>query len=173
MGEFDDLDPAALSQTVEAERARLQGEKADADRKREKDNKSLAEAERAAEDEATRRTTDLMNFLRKAFNGKPMSNGHYLVVERTESRPDSGGTQRYGEMPIWIVIKADSSSTNPRHQPIGGIGTPEHILVARCGIHTKYELIIYPMLKQNEPQSFSTDNRDEFVKRIQSEIADR
>jgi hypothetical protein len=174
MGEFDDLDPAKLSQSVEAQRAHLQQERAEADRKAAEDATRQAGEEAAALAEAEQRTSQLLEFLRKTFHGQPMSINHKLVVEQTGSRPVGTGRAYVGEKPAWIVIRAGGSSMNPRHSP-AIFGFAETVLAARCGVEAKYELIIYPITRQDQPLalSFGADDRDAFIKRIQDEIASR
>ncbi len=173
MGEFDDLDPAGLSQSVEDQRERLQQERAEADRKKDEDARRQAEEQATTLAQAEQRTSELLEFLRKVFHGKRISINHDLVVERTGSRLEGNGMSRVNERPAWVVIRASGSSTNPRHRPIGGLGNPEYVLAARCGVQAKYELIIYPIMRQDQPVSYATDDRDAFIKRIQDEVAGR
>ena len=105
MGEFDDLDPAGLSQSVEAQRARLQQEQTEAKRKKAEDATQQAQEQATTLAQAEQRTTELFEFLKKAFRGKRMSINHSLVVERRGSRPDRDGMSCVDEKPAWIVIK--------------------------------------------------------------------
>ena len=47
------------------------------------------------------------------------------------------------------------------------------MLAARCGVQAKYELIIYPIQRQEQPEYIAMDDRDAFIKRIQEEIVGR
>lgn len=173
MGEFDDLDPADLARSAAEQRERLQRERSEADGRAAQEARRQAEEQATALAQATQRTVELFEFLRKAFHGNPMSIKHNLVVERTGSRPAENGMSRVGEIPGWIVVRADSQSTSARHRPLGGVGNPEHVLAARCGVQKKYELAIYPIKQQDQPQYFATDDRDMFINSIQDEIARR
>jgi hypothetical protein len=172
MGEFDDVHPAGLSQAVEDQRAHLQQERVEADRRAAEDARLQAEEQATSLAQAEQRTCELLEFLQKAFNGKRMSINHTLVVERTGSRPEGNGMSRVGEKPAWVVIRASDSTTNPRHRT-ATFGIAEYVLAARCGVDVKYELVIYPILRQDQPVSFTADDRDEFIKRIQDEVASR
>ena len=70
------------------------------------------------------------------------------------------------------MIRAAAGSSNPRHRPTS-YSVREHVLAARCSIKSKYEFIVDPTLRQYQPGIFATDDRDEFIKRIQDEIAGR
>jgi hypothetical protein len=173
MGEFGDLDPAKLSQSVESQRARLQQERAEADRKAAEDARQQAQEQATTLAQAEQGTSELFELLKKAFHGKRMSIDHNLVVEQTGIRPDGTGRVYIDEKPAWIVIKADGQSGNDRHRPLGGLGNPEHVLAARCGLKAKYELLVYPITRQDQPQSLASNDRDAFIKRIQDEVAGR
>jgi len=172
VGEFDDLDPTELAKSVDQQRDLLRQEQAEAVRKeREEANRRAAE-QMASLDEAEDRTVELFGFLAKAFGGRRMSINHDLVVERTGSRPDGIGQSRVDEKPPWIVIRAAGSSTNPRHRPATHFN-PEYVLAARCGVKSRYELLVYPIQQQDRTDDFAANDREEFLKRIQDEIAGR
>src|SRR4051794_37181094 len=118
MSEFGDLDPAGLAQSVEAQRARLQGERAEAERKKAENTKQLAQERATTLEEAEQRTGELFEVLKKAFQGVRMSSNHGLVIERKGLRPDRDGMVRTDEKPAWIVIKADGQSGDDRHRPL-------------------------------------------------------
>jgi hypothetical protein len=172
VGEFDDLDPAEFAKSVDQQRARLQQEQAETAIKEQEAAKRRMAEEANSLTLAEERTSELFAYLTKAFKDRKTSDNHALVVERTGSRPEVGGYSRLDEKPAWIVIRAAAGSSNPRHRPTS-YSVLEYVLAARCSIKSKYELIIYPTLRQDQPGNFATDDRDEFMKRIQDEIAGR
>ena len=173
MGEFDDLDPTKLAESVDQQREALQQEKAEVTRKAQEESKRRAATREASLDEAEDRTVELFGFLVKAFQGRKISINQDLLVERTGSRPEGIGHSRMDEKPSWIVIRAAATVLSARHQPKASPFTPEYVLAARCGVNTRYELLIYPIKHQDRPNSFATDGREEFLERIQDEIASR
>ncbi len=172
MGEFDDVNPKELGETAEQKRAAMQQERADAARKEREEATRRATERAVLLEEAENRTVELFSLLGAAFRGNKMSIDQKLVVERTGSRPDGIGQSRLDEKPAWIVIRADGTSLSPRHKPAIHF-SPEYVLAARCGVKTKYELLVYPIERQDQTVSFATDSRDEFLKRIQDEVAGR
>jgi hypothetical protein len=172
VGEFDDIDPSVVARSVDQQREMLRRGRDEAATKAREEAAQRAAQETASLKEADDRTAELFDFLRKAFSGHKMRIKQDLVVERTGSRPERIEQSRVDEKPPWVVIRAGGTSTNPRHRPASHFN-PEYVLAARCGVNTKYELLIYPILQQDRSYDFATNDRDEFLKRVQDEIAGR